>query len=159
MLGHSKPFPKLKSYGAETRGLIPVMKDLVLELLHEADPVEQCVKQTSLHLATCYDCLSSSAPFAADRMAENCRRFCTLYVGLAARLPRVFHVKPKLHLFQELCEMELPGQPSTHWTYREEEFGGSIAQMGRRLGGAHTAVSTGHQVLNKFCARHKVPEI
>ena len=49
--------------------------------------------------------------------------------------------------------------PLRHTTYRDEEFGGTIAALGRRLGGANTAQSVAVQTLNKCCTRHKLPVI
>ena len=151
--------PKPKSYGAECRGLIPIALQLAEELLTDADVMEQTVKQCTRHLAACYDCLAVAAPFAADRLKYNCRRFVTLVITMMEHRPDIFRAKPKLHLFQELCEMELPGRPASHWTYREEEFGGAVAALGRRRGGANTAASIGIQTILKFCARHKLPEV
>ncbi len=158
MLSPDKPSPKLKSYGAETRGLVPIAVHLANEMLADDDMMELSVKQATRDLAACYDCLSHDAPFAADRLCEHSRRFMTMLVALEVQSPEIFRVKPKHHLFQELCEMELPNRPAAHWTYREEEFGGTIARMGERRGGANTAASMGKQVLNKFCARHKLPD-
>eukprot|EP00974_Lingulodinium_polyedra_P099589 9645681-Lingulodinium_polyedra.AAC.1 len=55
--------------------------------------------------------------------------------------------------------MERGSRLLAHATYREEEFGGSVAALGRRLGGHNTATSVGMQTLLKFCARHKLPDI
>lgn len=67
-----------------------------------------------------------------------------------------------MHLFQELCEMQEATEPMTrpsmHWTYREEEFGGTVAGLGRRMGGPNTAASVGEQVIVKFCALHRLPD-
>ena len=37
------------------------------------------------------------------------------------------------HLFLELCSSG--EQPARFWTYRDEDFGGSVAQLSRRRGG------------------------
>eukprot|EP00974_Lingulodinium_polyedra_P002119 198667-Lingulodinium_polyedra.AAC.1 len=74
-------------------------------------------------------------------------------------MPESFHIKPKLHFLQELCEMDADARPMACATYREEEFGGAVAAFGRRLGGQNSAASVGAQVLLKFCARHRVPAI
>ena len=132
MLSSNKASPKHRAYGAETRGLVPFARPLAMEMLNDSDAIEQAMKQTTLELSACYDCLSQDAPFAADKLADHCRRFCALWVSLESQ-PKTFRVKPKLHLFQELCEMHAAGRPTAHWTYRDEYFGGSMASLGRRL--------------------------
>ena len=54
-----------------------------------------------------------------------------------------------LHLFQELAEMD-GCQPALSWTYRDEDFGGTVAGLGRRRGGPRTIAATGSQVLQRF---------
>ena len=36
------------------------------------------------------------------------------------------------HFVQEIGEQDVPGRPSSHWTYREEEFGGCMVLFGIR---------------------------
>ena len=134
MLSLSNPAPKLTCYGSEARGLVPIARHLAMEYLSDDDVLEHTVKQTTLELCACYDCLSFSQP--VESLALHSQRFCTLFAALETQHPDRFRTKPKLHQFQELCEMDLPTRPAAHWTYREEEFGGSIAEMGNRRGGA-----------------------
>ena len=49
--------------------------------------------------------------------------------------------------------------PLRHTTYRDEEFGGTIVALGRRLGGPNTAQSVAVQTLNKFCSHRKLQVI
>ena len=59
-----------------------------------------------------------------------------------------FRVKPKMHLFLELC---ISGsKPSLSWTYRDEDFGGTAAQLSRRRGGLLSAKATSHNFLLRF---------
>lgn len=153
MLSPNAPAAKLRCYGSESRGLIPVAQHLAEEMLNPADPVEQTVRKATADLAGCCRAASVGAP-----TADCSRRFATLWVALERHLPETFRIKPKLHFMQELLEME-DGRPMAHSTYREEEFGGSVAALGRRLGGHNTAASVGTQTLLRFCARHKVPRI
>ena len=60
------------------------------------------------------------------------RKFCALKVALEARRPGIFRVKPKLHFFHDLCEHDEGGGPAAHWTYGEEDCGGSMVAMARR---------------------------
>ena len=128
MLSPTAKAPKLKAYAAECRTLVPVAERLAEQLLNTDDHFEGCVMQATRELAACYRALSSEQIFSADLLADHCRRFCILYVSIeeAAAAQEIFRVKPKLHLFQELCEMEEQTKPTAHWTYRDEDFGGGM---------------------------------
>jgi hypothetical protein len=51
---------------------------------------------------------------------------------------KLWKIKPKLHLFLELCSVERT-RPSLCWNYRDEDFGGSVARLARRRGGLLSA--------------------
>ena len=159
MLSLDKPSPKLKAYAAECRGLVPIMATLASQILDDSDPasVEATVLHCTMELSQCYSCLSSSTLFARDLLAEHSRRFCTLWVALEGLGGDIFRIKPKMHMFQELCEVELPTSPTYFWTYRDEDFGGSLVSLGRRRGGHKGAGTLGAQILRKFCCRHRLP--
>jgi hypothetical protein len=126
--------PKLRGRADEVRGLVPFAHQIAQELLSDLDPKESTVKQCAVHLLACYSCLSA-ASFDSEVIAERTRKLCLLWVALeaAAPEPRLWRVKPKLHLFQHLCEAG--SRPATCWTYRDEDFGGSMARLGsRRMG-------------------------
>ena len=89
---------KMKCYGSETRGLLPVVHHLVREMLGD----DGSMKVGTEHLSACYPCLSATTPFAADRLAEHCNRFAALYVALEHVTDGVSRTKPELQMFQEL---------------------------------------------------------
>ena len=149
---------KTKCYGAENRGLLPVVHHLVREMLRD-DGVDGSSKVGTEHLSACYQCLSATTPFAADRLAEHCNRFAALYVALERATDGAFCTKPKLHMFQELCEMSLPGRPARSWTCRDDEFGGVLVGTARRREGQRTPSSTGNALLRKITARFEVPDL
>ena len=161
MLSKDKPSAKLKAHAAETRALIPIINDLVHSVLDGADPmsIDATVIHASHELGQCYACLSADYPHATREqdLATHCRKFCSLWVALEDNSDR-FRVKPNMHLFQELCEFEIPGSPARTWTYRDEDFGGSMAQLGKRRGGCKKAGTIGTQILNKFCCRFRLPD-
>ena len=148
--------PKLKANAAECRGLVPIGARLASDLLSSKDSLQQSVKQASQELNACYECLDKGPDSSA--LASHCRRFCTLWVALEAVQPDVFRVKPKMHMFQELCEMSGPTRPAAHWTYRDEDFGGSMVAMARRRGGRQSPASTGHRLLQHFRGRYPFPD-
>ena len=145
MLSPSARAPKLRGHVAEVRCLVPIAARLAQDLLADDLGYEAVVKGAMVELEACYNCLSSGTEGAPERLAEHCRRFCTLSVSLEDRAEALFHVKPKLHLMQELCEMQA-SRPALHWTYRDEDFGGSIAQLGKRRGGNKSPAGLGRQI-------------
>lgn len=150
--------PKLKTHAAETRALVPVVQDVVKQVVTGDDAISQTIREAMRLLVSLYDALSERNAEARASMADNSRRFCTLFVALAQRLDE-FHIRPKLHLCQELLECAPGSSPVLNWTYRDEDFGGSCVQLFRPRGGMRSANRAGLQVLLKFCARHAVPRL
>ena len=132
------------------------MVALADELLDRTDAVEDVMWHTMQEFAACYRQLSDGVAFAADLLADHCRRFCTLYISLE-EIDATFRIKPKLHLMQELCEMSLPTCPAKHWTYRDEDRGGSLARLAQRRGGPKTPFSIGKTTLTKFRGNFRLP--
>ena len=64
-------------------------------------------------------------------------RFALQYVSVrnahADVDPTAWRVKPKLHMFLELCSEG--SHPAKFWNYRDEDWGGSVARMARGRGG------------------------
>jgi hypothetical protein len=65
--------------------------------------------------------------------------------------PATFKVKPKMHLFLELCMQG--GEPAKHWNYRDEDFGGSVAAFGRRRGQRRSMRAFSVACIAKFCGQ------
>ena len=150
--------PKLNAQAAETRSLVDFCVDASAEVLTDHVPIERMAKDAALHLQSCYAALSEDCIFHADTLAEHSRKFSLLCVAMEALSP-TWHVKPKLHMFQEMCEMDMPGRPAYVWNYRDEDFGGSMATLARMAGGHSTPWTTGHNALCRFVAKHAVPKI
>lgn len=153
--------PKLRASAAETRALVPFGEVLAHRYLGDDDDEESTAKAAAIELSRCYAALSSGFRGGRDALARSSRRFALLSVALekvAAKRgePKLWTVKPKLHLFQEMCERG-DGRPSLSWTYRDEDFGGSVGQLAQRRGGAHTVATIGRQLLLNFIARYQVP--
>ena len=148
--------PKLRAKAAETRGLIKFAAQQATLTFHGNDPVEQAAKYAAIHLENCYKCLASSA-FDHETLQNESLAFCMLYKALEqdalSKGSVCWRVKPKFHVWQELCMM--PGNPADSWAYRDEDLGGSLASVARRRGGRNTVLSTGASVLNKFRAKHQ----
>jgi len=120
--------------------------------------MERAAAEVARLLASCYDLLSAEA-FDSEALSERSRKLCTLLVSLERHAtPPNWRAKPKMHLFQELSGMTHP-RPSSCWLYRDEDFGGSIAQLSPRRGGANRPHTAGKSVLARFAALYRVPRI
>ena len=157
MLKQPKKHPKLRARADEARGLIPFGLVMANQFLSDDVEFEKTAKLAMMHLRNCYDMLSS-ASFSVENMQVNSLKFCLLYVALESHSPDMFHIMPKLHMFQELTQMSR-SCPSLFWTYRDEEFGGTVAQLSRRRGGSNNPRATAESLLNKFRAKHQVPSL
>lgn len=156
MLKAAKQAPKLRSKAAQARALVPYARELSERLLGDTG-LEQSMKACAVHLHNCYCCLSAGG-FDPDVLGDSCRKFLILYKGLndVSTEPWAWRIKPKFHMWQELCEMSTD-LPSLSWTYRDEDFGGTVAKYSKRRGGKNTPLSTGKNVLMNFYAKHSVP--
>ena len=155
--------PKLRCKAAEARALIPFAHLAAQKFLSDSDVTEEAAKSMANHLNVMYHALSADTIFRDDTMREHCRKFCVLYCTLEDQHKdhpqKPWRVKPKMHLMQELCEMTDGIDPVRSWTYRDEDFGGSMAHTGQRKGGKYTAIAVSRQVLTRFVTRYDVPSI
>lgn len=151
----SKP-PKLRAKAAEARALIPFGLDAAERWLVEPTPVNQAIRVAAKSLAECY---SHLAPEVYDpaKLRMACRTFCLQYSALEAYHNHTCYwkIKPKFHLFQEMCEMSR-SCPSSSWTYRDEDFGGTVALYVKRRGGACSVNVSAQSLLDRFVAMHPV---
>ena len=127
--------------------------------LNDLDPVEAAAKWAAFHLNECYKSLSDDRIFYHASLTEHSTAFALQAVALAQAHAgtRLWRIKPKLHLFLELCSEGT--KPTRCWTYRDEDLGGSCVQLWKPRGGGRTAATAGVNVLRKFAARHLVPRL
>lgn len=144
-----KKAPKLRCSAAQCRAMIPFALEMVAGF-SDNDAVESTAKLAVMHLDQCYKALSRSSIFAADVLQEHSVKFGLLYVALerAHEGTRDFKVKPKLHLFQELCSER--GKPALCWNYRDEDWGGTVSKMSRRRGGLLSVQAFSANMLHRF---------
>ena len=75
------------------------------------------------------------------------------HAGLHCGWPHMFSFKPKMHLMIELIEYaDLGTKPSNSWTYRDEEFGGSLKHLASGSGGPMTPPAMARRVLLRVAA-------
>ena len=159
MLGKSGKPPKLRARAAEARLLMPFAVELSRKYLSPANAFEETMLNCTLQLNGCYNNLSAAA-YCAQSLKEHSRKFAILYVSLEtlAGNKQKWHVTPKLHLFQELCE-EIGTCPSLTWTYRDEDMGGTMMQLDRHRGGSHNITAAGTSTLHRFIAKNRMPAL
>ena len=154
--------PKLRSKAGEARDLVDwasAAADKYLQGFGSSSEEEAC-RLAAKHFQSCYHCLST-ARFESGTLRFHAVQFLKLYVALEAAVGEEscrWRFKPKFHLWLHVCE-QAQSSPALWWTYRDESFGGTIAQISRSKGGAEGAHPMPLNVLTKFCAQHMVPQL
>jgi hypothetical protein len=146
---------KLRGKAAEVRGLVGFSTEFAERYLSKDNPLEATILRGTALLASCYSCLSRSA--SLESLGQSARQFCILWKALAdSSADPKWRVKPKAHLFCELTEFT-SDRPSDTWCYREEEFGGTLAQLSRVRGGKVSPLAICKNVLLKFMVDNTLP--
>ena len=153
MIKAQKKSPKLRGSAATVRALIPFTGEASGKWLDDHDPVDLAAKSAAIHIGECYSALSLDKGDWHSQLLLNSVSFAHQYVALSENQgdDKLWKVKPKLHLFLELCAEGT--KPSLVWGYRDEDFGGSFARFGRRRGGLLSAPATSRSVLAAFRAQ------
>ena len=105
MICQEKKAPKLRGSAACVRAIVPCANELAQLLLFDGNPDQRAAKVGMAHLNKCYQALSAASIFSRDILAVNSRKFAAQYVALESFYAdsKKWNVKPKLHLFLELC--------------------------------------------------------
>jgi len=130
-----KSSPKLKGSAASIRALVPFCHQQCQELLDNTLPLHQAIAAAAHNLNECYKCLSHDAADWQQKLSDHSKDFAVQCDALQKRHAgtRDWRIKPKMHQF---LEMSCSGsKPNMSWTYRDEDFGGSVAQLCRIKGG------------------------
>ena len=151
--------PKLRCSAACARALIPFCDETCQALLSDADPIEQAMKIGSHHLHECYKCLSKDHGNWRTVLKTSSKNFCIQYHALERTSgSKAWKVKPKMHHFLEMTNSG--SKPNMSWTYRDEDYGGSIAQLCRIKGGCWKKVRAySSKMLVLFKTKNRAPRI
>ena len=143
---------KLRGSAAKIRALVPFADRLAKEMLDINDPVHATIRQAAFHLHETYKALSATHPNPCAHMREHGMKFAVQYVSLHDHVnafdDKAWRIKPKLHLLLHITSDN--SLPRLVWTYRDEDFGGSVARMSRRRGGLLKCSSTCSACLTRF---------
>lgn len=149
--------PKLRAKAAEARGLVGFAVQICIAKLDPANVLENTIKETAVRLHNAYQCLSADH-WDESTFHANINQFALLFVALEEQTPSPFwRVKPKMHPMLELARLGV--NPANHWTYRDEDFGGTMAELAHRRGGRYTPVSVSNAALERFCGQHPLPRV
>ena len=129
----------------------------LMKWLDASNPEHLMVITATMALAECYKCLSSSWVGPEGHLRHQGSIFGDQVSKLHALNADRYALLPKMHMFQELCSQGI--RPSQFWLYREEDFGGSLASMSHRSGGAETALASSRTCLMRFCMTAPVPSM
>ena len=152
--------PKLRSHAAGCRALIRFGHEMAQQYLDTAVPVEQGAKAAAMHLWQCYQSLSESgAMYKKEVFHQSSKAFAAQYhaLFLAVGDGTSWRVKPKMHLFLELCCEDT--EPNLFWCYRDEDFGGSVAKQVKMRGMWKKLSAFSLHGLNMFCMKNDPPRL
>lgn len=154
--------PKLRAKGAQIRAIVPFVVSLAQK--HQIDGLPDA----ALYRQTVSDCLNELGKiyslmdmpldtWPASEAAEASRRFCLLYSALSRKFPadeKRWVVKPKFHLMAELLEYmsASEGHPRLYWAYRDEDYGGWLAQLAGRRGGPRSPALMSQRLFERVMA-------
>ena len=146
--GKKNKYACLKSNAGTIRHMVPWAMELAQQLCDQNDPIESALYFGMQSLDKCYAALSGAFPNAKEMLKQHSTACAEHFSSLERVRPRIFHTKPKLHQFLELCASG--GDPAKHWNYRDEDFGGAVANFGRRRGGPQSTREFSRGCMTKF---------
>ena len=151
-MGKKQKVPKMRLGAGMLRHMVPWVMELAEATLdRRGNAVESSIYAGMKCLDACYRALSDNRPFAKDILQEYSVKFAETASALQDALPSHFKVKPKLHMFLELCFGG--GEPAKHWNYRDEDFGGTVSAFARRRGQVRSLKAFSSACIAKFCGQ------
>ena len=154
----TKGSPKLKGSAAAVRALVPFAAEYAAIHLDRTDLVENSIIVAAENLKLCYDCLHSSAPHWEVVLKNASKHFAIQYQSLQDHCgPKNWKVKPKMHVFLEICSDGT--RPNLCWTYRDEDYGGSVSKLCRQRGKWTSVSIYSKKMLSHWRIQNPMPRI
>lgn len=132
----STAVPLLKGKAAEIRHLVPVLASVAWDKAQAGGGLKQSHIAQCLHNLACfYDTVASADFFmTAAEAAEafSCVQKCFqhyAWLQQEAKNPCLFQFSPKFHWAYHLAQLCRYQNPKTFWTYRQESWVGSMANL------------------------------
>ena len=150
--------PKLTGCNAAThRSHILVCKLLAENFLDPSVPTESAAIAVATSMWECLQCLSHTKQ-DSRQLKTSAENFALQYEALRAASPDpLWRVMPKMHLFLELTMQQ--ARPEKIWTYRDEDFGGTLAKQSRMKGSWKQAKSFSQHALHLFAYKNPEPRL
>lgn len=129
----------LKGPAAAVRHLVPLLPILTAKHFAEGTELQKAYHKLARFLAEAYLCVETNS---LQDLPKWGAKVAGQYMALEAAALRLdpeskdWHIMPKLHLFQHLCESTFP--PKSFWCYKDETTGGLLKQLFTRRGGKDT---------------------
>ena len=121
-------------------------------------PEEAAAKTAAFHLHMCYQSLAESSVFRQEVLLNSSKAFALQYAALRdCSQDPLWRVKPKMHLFLEMCSQDC--RPNLFWTYRDEDFGGSLGHHSRMKGSWKRTDAYMKHALQLFALKNPEPRI
>ena len=122
--------PKLHASASQCRALVYFGHLAAQKFLSDTEPDEYAAKTAAYHLNVCYSTLKTPNK---DALFKSSQAFVLQYAALFATSNGIaWRIKPKAHMFLELCAEG--SRPELTWTYRDEDYGGTIAKTCKMRG-------------------------
>ena len=158
MVKQSQKGPKFRGKGAETRHLVVFGYELAQAMAASAGGKSTHYNQVEalmFHLFTFYSTFGQS-PYDADLAKRSVQSFVLIYSDFHknAHAEKHWAVKPKFHLMMHLTEKQAfeSCDPSTFWSYADEDFVGLVGSIAQARGGKRNATTTPQNVIDKYRA-------
>lgn len=151
---------KMKCKASQARALVSFLPLLCEKHFRNGDERQKTIWELTKSLAECYRFLGKE--ITEQELKQASRRLANAYCALEAEVllenPDSAHwrIKPKLHLFQELCEFGAR-DPQNFWCYMDETFGNVCAILAVRRGGYDNPAHNTENVLNSWCCQTDLP--
>eukprot|EP00438_Fugacium_kawagutii_P036728 Skav212623 [mRNA] locus=scaffold173:129862:131358:- [translate_table: standard] len=151
--------PTLKGPAAQVRHFVPLLpilanRHLDPNILHQlaCQKLARFLAQTYAAMETNDVCALKKA---GQKMAQQYKELEKEALQVDPDDMRTWHIMPKLHLCQHLCEMGFPVKD--FWTYKDETMGGSLAKLFKRRGGKDNPSHNALEVLDRWKCTNAFP--
>ena len=143
--------PTLKGPSAQIRDFVPLLLVLAEKHLDSRVPHQLACQKLARYLAQTYEAMETHEPQALQKAGLKMAKQYDELEKEALRLDpdtTNWHIMPKIHLCQRLCEMRVPVKD--FWTYKDETMGGTLAKIFRRRGGEDNPSHNASEVLHRW---------
>ena len=155
----NKQPPKLRGCNAAScRALILFGHQAAQRHLDDTLPLEAAAKTAAYHLHMVYQSLSVESVFREEVLSNSSKSFALQFAALRdVNDDPKWRVKPKMHLFLEMCSQDC--RPNLFWTYRDEDFGGSVGHQSKMRGCWKRTDAYMKHALHLFSMKNPEPRI